>query len=204
MRALLSGCIALVVTLCLTYTTYGKAGSLQSKSYQLTPLDLISVNLFDEPELDAESRIDGQGKINLPLIGQVTVAGKTPREAELSIALEYQKQRYLKKPQVTVFIVEYGPKEISVLGEVNQPGITTLPEEKNTISIVEAISRAGGFTRIAKSDAVKVTRTLPSGQKQTSTVNVKKLISNNSSNSDKSKAFSISLGDVIFVEQRIF
>lgn len=175
-----------------------------SASYKLSSQDIILVTVFDEPELKTEVRISGLGRINLPLIGEISIAGKSLRETELFIASEYKRQEFLRKPAVSIFIQEYGPKEISVLGEVEKPGITQLPLEKNKISIVEAISRAGGFTRIAKSDAVKITRTLQSGKKEHFTVNVSELLSGKSQKSANQRPFMIQSGDVIFIAQRIF
>lgn len=118
------------------------------------PGDLFDVRVFDEPELSATYTVDADGTINFPLVGRMQVLGKVPAEVEIIIR-EKLADGYIKNPQVTVTPREYRSKKVTVVGMVKQPG--TFPYTEN-MTIVEAISRAGGFVPLSRKNAVRVTR----------------------------------------------
>jgi protein involved in polysaccharide export with SLBB domain len=89
---------------------------------------------------------------------------------------------------------------VMVLGQVGKQGKQVLPPEAVTLTIVEAITSAGGFTRIAKGDAVRVTRKDERGGEQSFTVNVEKAIEGRASG----EPFLLQPGDVVFVPERVF
>lgn len=165
--------------------------------------DLIRISVFEEPELGTEQRVDGNGRIRIPLLGNVGVAGLTIRDAEEKIEATFVEQRFLKTPQVTIYLVEHAQRQISILGQIRQPGPITFPEGMQTMNILDVISRAGGFSGIAKSNSVRVTR-IGSGEKEeVFSVNVDDLISGSSQDGSK-RSFLIYPGDVIFVPERLF
>lgn len=147
-----------------------------------------------------ERRIDGNGNISLPLVGAVPVQGLTATEAAKRIELVFIEQEILVHPQVSVTVAEYFPREISVLGQVNKPGKVELPIEAESLSIVEAVSRAGGLTRIAKSDSVRITRRGEDGQEKSETVDLQRMIDGRGGVAP----FLILPGDVIFIPERVF
>jgi len=169
-------------------------------SYKLYPLDQIRFSVFGEPDLNETVRISGAGEINLPLLGTIKVSGLTLAEAQNRIAEAYRTGEIFIIPQISLQIEEYSKKEISVFGQVGKQGKVLLPDESTTVTIVEAIAEAGGLTRIAKGDSVRVTRRDASGGEQTFTINVERLIQGQTK---ANEMFYVLPGDVIFVPERL-
>ena len=127
----------------------------------------------------------------------------TLREAEDYIENLYVKNRILRNPKATIRILEYAPKEISVLGAVGAPGRLQFPAEITSMDIIEAIAQAGGFTEIAKKNAVRVTRTDEKGQPMSFTVNCEHMIKGRTTRNGKSTRVLIYPGDIIYVSESI-
>jgi protein involved in polysaccharide export with SLBB domain len=174
---------------------YGDTGS-----YRLAVRDLVRFSVQDEPETLVEQRIDGQGRIRVPYIGNVEVAGLTVREAEELIERIYIENQIYRHLQATVRVLEYSQKEVSVLGQVKSPGRVVFPMEVNGLDIREVISQAGGFTNIARSREVRVTRTSRDGQEELLTVNVDQMLTGRGAGS--APPFLVEPGDIIFVPER--
>jgi protein involved in polysaccharide export with SLBB domain len=172
-----------------------------SAGYRLFARDLIHIAVRNEPDAAGDQRIDAAGEVNVPLVGPVKVAGLSINEAQALVAKRYVDAEIFIHPEVAINVVEYAPKEVMVLGQVGKQGKFTFPPEASTISIVEAITGAGGLTRIAKGDGVKVTRKETDGVEQSFTVNVEKLIEGRATPAD---AFLLQPGDVVFVPERVF
>lgn len=169
--------------------------------YRLFSRDLVRVAVQGEPDVSVERRVDGFGEINVPLVGQVKVAGLTPTEAQAAIAKRYVADEIFVRPEVVVSVLEYSPKELMVLGQVTKQGKQVLPPEAISMPIIEVITAAGGFTRIAKGDAVKITRKDERGSEQSFTVNVEKMIEGRGAGGE---SFALQPGDVVFVPERVF
>lgn len=165
-----------------------------SMTYRLTAQDVVSIVVFNEPELSVQARIDKDGAINMPLVGLVRIMGQNIREASKTI--ETALREYLIKPQVSVTILQYTKRRITVLGQVNKPGTIDLPDEAS-VDLMEAIGMAGGFSRIA-SDKITVTRTV-GGQEQVMELNSKAMQKDGSI-----KRFTVLPGDTISVGERLF
>lgn len=165
---------------------------LHAEDYRLGPDDVLEITVYREDELYREVRIASNGNISFPLLGEIKAEGLTPLEFQLE--LEAKLKRYLKKPQVTVFIKEYST--ISVTGQVNQPGSFPL---KGGLTVIEAIGLAKGFTKIAGQNNVKIMR-MKNGEKQTITVRVADI----SKKGDKSKDVPLERGDIVFVPESLF
>jgi polysaccharide export outer membrane protein len=166
-------------------------------------LDAVSIQVFGEPDLSKEQRIDGEGNIRMGLIGTIGIAGLTLREAEAKMQQVYVEKRYLRDPQISIQVTEYAPRYVSVLGKVNKPGRVQLEQESNGIRLVDAISAVGGFSGIAKADAVRITRTGANGEETTVVIDAEALI--NGRNTDTPEEFeSLLPGDVVFVPERLF
>ncbi len=116
--------------------------SADSGDYLVGEGDLLKIAVYEHPDLTVEARISGDGKINLPLIGEVGVGGLTVSGAEKAIRQRYA-DGFIISPQVSVFIVEYKSKKVTVLGEFIKPGLVELT--KNS-TLLEVISSAGGIT----------------------------------------------------------
>jgi protein involved in polysaccharide export with SLBB domain len=177
-----------------------ETATVQSNGYTLFSRDTIRISVLGEPELSVERRIDGNGRVSLPLIGTVMIRGLSVAAAEEKIRTAYIEQEMLVRPQVAVTVTEYFPREVAVLGQVTNPGNVVFPIEATSISVIDAISRAGGFTRLAKGDNVRITRRDDSGAEETSTVNVAGMIAGKGN----VPALLLRPGDVVFVPERVF
>src|ERR1700709_46104 len=110
--------------------------------YTLSLADCARVSVYQEDDLTSLTRIDARGRINLPLLGEVTVGGMTVVEAQTAIQNAYKAGRFLRNPQVTVNVEEYAPREVSIQGQIRNPGRYTLPIE-STFTVVELVTKAG-------------------------------------------------------------
>jgi protein involved in polysaccharide export with SLBB domain len=127
-----------------------------SSTYTLLPYDVIEVSVYNEEDLHTRARLGSDGTALLPLIGSVALSGKTVAEANEAIRKRYA-EGFVKDPHILVTVIEYRKTTFSILGEVARPGIYEIPEGTH-MSIVDAILMAGGFTRIANQNGVKVKR----------------------------------------------
>lgn len=116
--------------------------------------DVFEVRVFEEQELSGIFRVGPDGTVSYPLCGTVKVGG-LDAPAVSSRLTECLKDGYLRNPQVSVFIKEYNSKKVFVLGQVQKPGTFTFEDR---MSVVEAITRAGGFTRVAAKNQVVINR----------------------------------------------
>lgn len=121
----------------------------------LHPNDVISVTVFREPDLSVDRvQVSADGTVSLPLVGSVSVTGKTaPQVAE--IIKQRLTPNYLKYPQVTVNVVEYGSNQVTVEGAVTNAGLYNF---KPGTRLSGAIALAGGTSRVAKLSEVAVFR----------------------------------------------
>jgi len=165
-------------------------------TYKLRPMDLIKVQVFQEPDLDRELRVSQDHTIVIPLVGVVDIRDRTVRDTELLITKLYE-QDYLVNPQINITVAEYAPRTVNVLGAVNTPGSVVMPPEKE-IGLLDAIARSGGFSRLANRNKVSLTRTLPDGQTVNYIVNADQMVAGDTGNRSM-----IQDGDIIFVPERI-
>jgi protein involved in polysaccharide export with SLBB domain len=173
-------------------------------TYRLNSGDHLSVTIFGEPDLAAQQMIDRNGRVRLPLIGDVPVAGRTVRETESLIESTYRKEEILKSPQVTVSMLGYAPREVTLLGAVRAPGTFQFPPDTVSMDIRDAIARQGGFTPVAKGDSVAVTRRQEGGKEVTTVVDVDRMMYGRSRKKDNITTFFVYPGDRIFVPERLF
>ena len=170
--------------------------------YKLTNADRLRVVVYGEPDLSSVSRIDARGNVNLYLVGDVHVAYCTVNEAQKIIEAAYRDGRLLRSPQVTISVEDYAPRTVTVDGQVKTPGPIPLPTE-STLTVYQAIIRAGGFTDVAKGSAVTVTRILPDGTKKTFTIDVNSLIKGKEQTREKDDTLLLEPGDIIYVPERL-
>jgi polysaccharide export outer membrane protein len=164
--------------------------------YRISAADLVSVTVYDAPEMSRKARVNASGVIFLPLIGAVEVGGKTPGAAQALI--EKKLSPYVVRPQVSLFIEEYGNKNYFVMGEVTKPGSYPIPTESR-ITVLEAISTAGGFTPVAAPDRTRVLRYV-NGKSVHYTIDVRTI----TRGGQKDKDLALEPNDVIFVPQSLF
>jgi protein involved in polysaccharide export with SLBB domain len=141
---------------CFVHATRPTAFAQAKAEHVLGAQDTIEVRVFQEPDLDTKVTVTQDGKVSLPLIGEVAVAGQTISEASRSIASRY-KQGYLVNPNVTVTMGEFAKRRFTILGAVNKPGSFYFPPGES-LSLIQAIGMAGGYSRIANASKVTLKR----------------------------------------------
>jgi polysaccharide export outer membrane protein len=112
------------------------------------PGDLLEVHVFEAPELTQAVRVDERGDAVFQLIGRVRVGDLTPEQAQDLVARQLRENHFLVNPQVSVLIQEYGTQGVSVLGEVQKPGVYPILGKR---TLLDVISQAGGTTVYAGS-----------------------------------------------------
>lgn len=120
------------------------------------PFDRISVEVFGLPELSRQVQVDANGRIALPLAGQMNAIGQTPEQLEVTIA-ERLRSGYVRNPRVTVSVLETVSQVVTVDGEVRQPGVYPVA---GTMTLMRAIARAQGTTEFAQTSFVVLFRTV--------------------------------------------
>lgn len=134
-----------------------------STEYKIGPKDLLEITEVNLPEINKLNvRVSEDGKITLPFLGEVEVNNLTKSEVEKKLAGLLNAGKWVLDPQVTVFILEYRSRRVSVLGAVERPGPYELLGRQTVLSI---ISQAGGMTRDAGNEII-VIRQLPAGDSQ--------------------------------------
>jgi polysaccharide export outer membrane protein len=171
------------------------SSSAAEASYRLSPNDVVRVRVFQEDDLTTELRLAKDGSATFPLLGVVNLGGKTADEAAANIREALGKD-FLVNPQVTLTVVEYAKRRFTVLGQVQKPGSYEMPGEES-VTLLQAIAMAGGFTRLAVQSKVTVTRTV--GGKKSMTVDLR-----SAANDPATKPFEILPDDTIFVAERVF
>jgi len=164
--------------------------------YRLQPGDTVRIQIYQEPDLDREIRVSKEGEIFLPLIGRLIVKDETIRRVEKVVHILYDK-KYLVNPQVNITVVKYRVRTINVMGAVNSPQALEFPPEQ-PLTLLDAIARAGGFSRVANRKSVRLTRSFSDGHKENFTIDADKLISGS-----KTDSWVLLSDDVIYVPESI-
>lgn len=115
----------------------------EASDYRIGRQDLLEIRVFDVEELDQTVRVGDDGSITMPLLGRLVVNGLTRTELEAKIAALLE-ERYVRDPQVSVFVKEYESKKVAVTGSVKKPGSYEMLGRK---TLLEMISLAGGLDR---------------------------------------------------------
>ena len=138
-------------------TLQPSAAAAQDSPYLLHAGDIVSINVFQEPDLSLEDVvIDGSGNLYLPLVGQVHAGGLTQAEVSQQIERAYS-NGYLRTPKVAVVVKQSLSNTVSVEGEVEQPGVYPI---QSGGTLLTAMALAHSPTRTAKLDEVLVFRTI--------------------------------------------
>ena len=135
--------------------------------FRLGPDDVVEVFVYKEQELSTTVVVRPDGKISLPLIGELSVNGKTAVELQKEIAQKLF--QYIAQPTVNVIVKEVNSAKVSVLGEVKTPGMYKI---KDRATVLDAVALAGGFTEYAKRTKVTLIRIGSNGQPQQFQINV--------------------------------
>ena len=156
--------------------------------------DKINIQVFNEKELSGVYQVSPDGYIMFPFIGELKVVGLDNFSLAVKIASKL-KEGYLKEPNVTVVVEEFVSKRIFVLGQVKKAGSFPI---RRQMSVIEAISLAGGFTNLADLSNVVVTRKSGVGKEKRFVVDIKSIVNGAKEN------FYLDAGDIVFVGERFF
>jgi len=129
------------------------AAPVDSKTYVIGAEDVIFVKVWRDNDVSGQFLVRPDGRISVPLIGDVTASGRTPEQLEKDISERLSK--FIKEPQVNVGILSVGSKKYFILGEVNKPGSFPLVVPTN---VLEALVNAGGFRDFANETKILILR----------------------------------------------
>jgi polysaccharide biosynthesis/export protein len=151
--------------------------SAEALAYKIGQGDMLRVFVWKEPELSGELQVRFDGKVTIPLLGDVEAAGRTPEQLAGEVAKAFR--RFLAAPQVTVGVVNSNNARFFVLGQVARPGDFPL---RGRTTVLQGLALAGGLREFAKTDSIVIVRQdkgffLPKGRPSETfiTVNYKKL-----------------------------
>jgi polysaccharide biosynthesis/export protein len=120
----------------------------------LGPSDIIEIKVYGEPELSGLHQVAADGSIRLPLVGTLQVEGSTPESIRNNFEIRLN-EKFLKDAQVNVVVKKYNSRRIYVVGQVKTPGNY---EYETRMTVIGAVSRAGGTTRLANANQTILTR----------------------------------------------
>ena len=158
----------------------------------LSPGDVFELKVFGEEELSGKFRVSGSGEVTLPLIGRMSVVdvGLTDFEELVTERL----RKYLKQPQVHVFVEGFKGRKVYVFGRVMKPGTMSY---ENGMSLIEVITKAGGLHDLAAADRTTITRTVDGNE-------IKLEVSIKAIQQGVSKNIAVYPGDIVFVPESVF
>jgi polysaccharide export outer membrane protein len=138
-------------------TTPATSGTSQVPAHDNTYVigvdDVLAVNVWKEPDVSRTVPVRSDGKISLPLAGEVQASGETPKQLETALAAKLQS--FISEPEVTVIVTEVRSQKFNILGMVSKPGSYPLT---NSSTVLDAIAIAGGFRDFAKQKSIYVLR----------------------------------------------
>ncbi len=120
--------------------------------------DVLAINVWNEKEISRSVPVRSDGRISLPLVGEVQAAGQTPLKLEVEIAAKLKS--FISEPEVTVIVQQINSQKFNILGMVNKPGSYMI---SNSATVLDAIALAGGFRDFAKQKNIYVLRQKPDG-----------------------------------------
>jgi polysaccharide export outer membrane protein len=133
--------------------------------------DVLSINVWKEAEVSRTVPVRSDGKISLPLAGEVQASGQTPLQLEKLLAAKLQS--FISEPEVTVIVTEIKSQKFNILGMVNKSGTFPLT---SSLTVLDAIALAGGFRDFAKQKSIYILRKNPDGGESRLPFNYKEVI----------------------------
>lgn len=158
-------------------------------TYVIGPEDMLGIAVWKEPDFSSTVPVRPDGKISMPLLGDVEASGKTP--TQLAEDLTVKLKKYIDDPRVTVVVTAINSKRIYILGEVNHPGTINMSPN---MTVLQAISAAGGPTAYANTKKISILRTVQ-GKQTKFAFNYKEVIKGN----DTQQNIQLMAGDTIVV-----
>jgi polysaccharide biosynthesis/export protein len=154
-----------------TEGTHASATKPHDDTFVIGDDDLLAINVWKEAEISRSVPVRSDGKISLPLVGEVQAAGETPLKLEQDIAAKLK--NYIDEPEVTVIVQQINSQKFNVLGQVVRPGSYPLT---NSVTVLDAIALAGGFRDFAKQKSIYVLRQIREGKQARIPFNYKEVV----------------------------
>lgn len=164
------------------------------ESTTLGPGDVFTLEIVGEKDLPKEYQVASDGSVDVPYVHRIEVQGLEPREVALKVRERLIEARILIDPSVIVSVKEYNSKRVTVLGQVRKPGSFPLT---TGMTLVQAISDAGGLNAIANGERINLTR---KDRRATTTV----VLSFDAITQGRSPDIPLQAGDQIYVNERVF
>lgn len=171
-------------------------GIIVGENYVLKPSDVISVEVYQEEDLNKEVRVEGDGSVALALIGKVKIAGMSVAEAQ-SLITDLYNRDYLVDPQVSVLVTSFSPKIVHVLGSVNSPGVVQIPPDRD-LTLTEAIAAVRGVSRLGNPKSITIKRVDKDGRSRQMEVNFSRIVTD-----PDAKDIVLKEGDTVWIPERI-
>lgn len=133
--------------------------------------DVLSINVWKEPDISRSIPVRSDGRISLPLVGELQATGRTPLQLEDDIAGKLR--NYIADPEVTVMVQEIRSQKFNILGQVAKPGSYSL---ELATTVLDAIAAAGGFRDFANQKGIYILRQNPGGGESRIPFNYKNVI----------------------------
>jgi polysaccharide export outer membrane protein len=133
--------------------------------------DVLAINVWKEPDISRSIPVRSDGKISLPLVGEVQAAGQTPLKLEQEIAGRLKS--YIGEPEVTVIVQQINSQKFNILGQVNRPGSYPIA---NAATVLDSIAVAGGFRDFAKQKSIYILRQNADGSQARLHFNYKEVV----------------------------
>jgi polysaccharide biosynthesis/export protein len=147
------------------------AGKIHDDTFVIGAGDVLAINVWKEPDISKSVPVRSDGKISLPLAGEVQAAGRTPLKLEQDIAAKLK--NYISEPDVTVIVQQINSEKFNILGQVVRPGSYLLT---SAATVLDAIAIAGGFRDFAKKKSIYVLRQNADGTQTKLPFNYKEVI----------------------------
>jgi protein involved in polysaccharide export with SLBB domain len=194
-RALLAATCALVISGCGSSNDNVRINlPPPTESSKVGPGDIVVMEVFGEKELPREYQVASDGSVDIPYLHTVPVAGLEPQEIARLIRKLLIEKQILSDPSVVVRVKEYNSRRIMVMGQVAKPGVFPYT---TGLTLIQALSQAGGPTGIANLDKVNLTRRTEGGSRTV-------VISIGTIMEGRSADIPLQSGDRIFVHERLF
>lgn len=149
----------------------GASDKAHDEKYVIGNDDVLNISVWKEPDLTKAVPVRSDGKISLPLVGELQATGKTPLQLEHDITEKLK--NFITAPEVNVIVQQVNSRKFNVMGEVGRPG--SYPLTAST-TIMDAIAGAGGFKDFAKKTGVYILRKGPDGKENRINFNYKSFI----------------------------
>ena len=147
------------------------ANRAHNSSFVIGNDDVLAISVWKEPELSKSVPVRSDGKISLPLVGEIQATGRTPLQLEQELSTKLQS--FVNSPEVTVIVEEIHSKKFNIVGEVVKPGSYSMAQ---AATVMDAIAIAGGFRDFAKKTGVYILRKAPDGSQSKIGFNYKDFI----------------------------